>query len=139
MIEIKTFLGEWKKVTPEQAEAFYQHFYNGSTAIKTEDKNKYFNENHTRGGHIFYSGKVETSEEQKERMFNSYKNDLSNLSNDKRVRFITVEYVCSFPKINPYIMAASLVKEGIEILFDDSSINLKENRIKERKVYKLVQ
>lgn len=138
MVEIKTFLGVWKKVTPEQAEAFYRHFYIGSTAVKTEDKNKYFNENHIRGGHVFCSGKVETSEEQKERIFYSYKSDLSNLSNDRKVRFTTVEYVCSFPQITPYIMAASLIKEGIEILFDDSSISLKENKIKERKVYKLV-
>lgn len=59
-LEIKTFLGEWKEVTKEQAESFYNHFYKHSTAIKKEEKQKYFNKNHIRGGYITLNGEVKT-------------------------------------------------------------------------------
>jgi hypothetical protein len=84
---------------------------------------------------------VETNEEKTERMFRYYKNNLLNLTNvnDGNVRFICIEYVCRFPNINPFEMAASLLKDGIGILYDDSSINQSENRAKERKVNKLLK
>lgn len=61
MLEIKSFFGDWKEVTKEQAEVFYKTFQNGSIAVKADDKHKYFNEHHIRGGHVLVSGKVETN------------------------------------------------------------------------------
>lgn len=81
----------------------------------------------------------ETKEQREVRMFNIYKNDLEKLSKDTNyVRFICIEYLCSFPKIGPYKMAASLSAEGIKIVYDDSSISRAENEKKERKVKKMI-
>ena len=65
--------------------------------------------------------RIETAEEKQQRIFNSYKNRLIKESNGS-TRFNVIEYLCSFPKIDPFVMAASLIKEGIAIAFDDSSI-----------------
>lgn len=81
----------------------------------------------------------ETKEQKEIRMFNIYKRDLEKLSKDNNyVRFICIEYLCSFPKIDPYKMAASLSAEGIKIVYDDSSISRAENEKKERKVKKMI-
>lgn len=61
MVEIKTFLGKWKKATKEEAENFYKHFCEHSTAIKKEDKQNYFNKNHIRDGYITLNGEVKTA------------------------------------------------------------------------------
>ena len=81
--------------------------------------------------------RIETVEEKQERIFNSYKNRLIEGSNGN-IRFNVIEYLCSFPKIDPFVMAASIIKEGIAIAFDDSSISREENKAKERKVKKLL-
>lgn len=81
--------------------------------------------------------RIETVEEKQERIFNSYKNRLIEGSNGN-IRFNVIEYLCSFPKINPYVMAASIKKDGITILYDDSSISKEENRRKEKQVNKLL-
>ena len=142
MLEIKAFFGEWKEVTKEQAESFYKTFCDGSTNIKCQDKRDYFNKHHIRGGHIMAIGKAETTEEQKERVFQAYKNRLTTEVRDgsktENIRFNVIEYLCSFPKIDPFVMAASIVKDGITILFDDTSISKKDNQAKERKVNKLL-
>ncbi len=142
MLEIKAFFGEWKEATKEQAERFYKTFCEGSAAIKWEDKQKYFNEHFIRGGHVMVDGTVETMEEQKERVLQAYKNrlikDVREASNNKDLRFIVIEYLCGFSKIDPFVMAASIAKDGIKILFDDSSIIKSVNRLKERKVEKLL-
>lgn len=75
MIEIKFLFGDWKEATKEEAEKFYRTFQEGSAAIKTEDKQEYFNKHHIRGGHVLSTGKVETVEEQEERVFNHYKKE----------------------------------------------------------------
>lgn len=81
----------------------------------------------------------ETKEQREIRMFNIYKRDLEKLSqNNNSVRFICIEYVCGFPKIDPYKMAATLSDEGIKIIYDDSSISKAENQKKERKVKKMI-
>ena len=88
-------------------------------------------------GHFFLNGQFETSEEQKERMFQIYKQDLiktKETSKNIGLRFSVIEYVCSFPKIDPFVMAAHIAKDGITILYDDSSISQSENKAKERKV-----
>ena len=80
----------------------------------------------------------ETKEQKEIRMFNFYKKDLEKLSKDNNsVRFICIEYLCGFPKIDPYKMAAVLSAEGIKIIYDDSSISSAENEKKERKVKKM--
>lgn len=123
MLEIKAHFGDWKPATKEQVKAFYKTFENGSTAIKVEDKHRYFNEHHIRGGHVLLSGKVETTEEQRERIFKTTKKELIK---GGFTRFIVVEHVCSFFKIDPFIMASILVKECVKIVFDDSSISEKD-------------
>ena len=81
----------------------------------------------------------ETKEQREIRMFNIYKRDLEKLSqNNNSIRFICIEYVCGFPKIDPYKMAATLSGEGIKIIYDDSSISKAENQKKERKVKKMI-
>lgn len=66
-------------------------------------------------------------EYEKNRIFTLYKNDIIKLSPNKIRRFNAIEYVCSFPEINPYEMAKSLVMDGYDINFDDSSITKEEN------------
>lgn len=78
--------------------------------------------------------KVETLEEKEKRIFESYKQDLIKIAIDGKMRFICIEYKCHFPKINPYKMANALMNEGLEIVFDDSSISQKENLVKKRKL-----
>lgn len=70
------------------------------------------------------------------RIFDIYKNRLSKLGKEfGQIRFICIEYLCSFPKIDPYTMAKSLLSDGFKIVFDDSSISRQENEKKHRKVY----
>lgn len=73
--------------------------------------------------------KKETAQEKEIRIFNTYKN---RLSKDGETRFNVVEYLCRFPKIDPYKMAASLINDGITVLFDDTSISQEENKRKEK-------
>ncbi len=137
MLEIKAFFGEWKEATKEQAENFYKTFCEGSTAIKWQDKQDYFNKHHIRGGHIIANGKAETTEEQKERVFKHYKNRLEK-DTDGKVSFSVIEYLCNFPKIDSFVMATSIINDGITILYEDSSISKKENEAKRRKVNRLL-
>ena len=78
----------------------------------------------------------ETQVEKEVRMFNAYKNDLIGYN---PCRFNVVEYLCSFPEIDPYLMAASLIESGIEIVYDDSSISKAENEKKQRKVKRFLK
>lgn len=81
----------------------------------------------------------ETKEQREIRIFNFYKKDLEKLNEKNNfLRFNVIEYVCSFPKIDPYKMAAALSGEGIKIIYDDSSISKAENQKKERKVKKMI-
>lgn len=135
MLEIKTLLGTWKSVTREEAELFYGFFNKNATSIKSTEKHEYFNKHHIRGGNVMLNGKVETAEEKEMRMFQCYKNDLIKLAETHgKLRFICVEYVCSAPDIDPYEMGASLINDGIAIVYDDSSINTADNKAKKRKV-----
>lgn len=76
----------------------------------------------------------ETAKEKEIRIFNHYKFLLSKDSIDRKIRFITIEYVCRFAKINPYKMGKKLMAEEYEILFDDSSISQEENKRKFKKL-----
>ena len=80
----------------------------------------------------------ETAAQKEKRMFEFYKNDLERLGKEGGwVRMNVVEYTCRFPGIDPYKMAASIVSDGFEVLFDDSSISQKENERKRKAVEKL--
>lgn len=77
----------------------------------------------------------ETAEQKEKRIFDFYKKDLKKLHDkNNQIRFNVIQYTCSFPKINPFKMAAVLINEGYKIAFDDSSITESENR----KLYKKV-
>ena len=78
--------------------------------------------------------RVETLEEKEKRIFEIYKQDFIKIAIDGKIRFNVIEYTCYFPKINPYKMANDLKNEGLEIVFDDSSISQKENLVKKRKL-----
>lgn len=87
----------------------------------------------------------ETAEQKEQRIFEHYKKDLLALAdygNKDHLRFNCIEYICHFPQIDPYIMAATLQTYGIRIDFDDSAISKAENERKRRKVqqhYKTLQ
>lgn len=140
MLEIKTFFGDWRKVTKKEAENFYEVFIENASAIISYQRHDYFNKHHIKGGHVLMTGKVETDEEKSDRIFQHYKNYLIKLciSTTGRLRFNAIEYVCSFPKINPYEMAVNLIREGCEVIYDDTSISVNENEAKERKIIKLL-
>lgn len=82
-----------------------------------------------------WTGCVYREEDKDKRIFNSYKRDLIRtarkssryIGDNKTLRFNCIQYVCSFPEIDPIKMAASLQNDGFTILFDDSSISAKEN------------
>lgn len=83
------------------------------------------------------------AENKDERIFQIYKNRLIKeclvTSGNSGLRFNCIEYLCSFPKINPYVMAASIANDGIIILYDDSSISKADNNKKERKVKRVMK
>lgn len=80
----------------------------------------------------------ETAAQKEKRMFEFYKSDLERLGKEAGyVRMNVVEYVCRFPEIDPYKMAAAIVSDGFEVLFDDSSISRRENERKRKAVEKL--
>ena len=80
----------------------------------------------------------ETAEQKEMRIFNFYKKDLEKLGKEHgQIRMICIEYVCSFPKINPFEIAKALKDGGYNILFDDSSISRAENEKKRRKIEKI--
>ena len=47
--------------------------------------------------------------------------------NPEGIRFNVIQYLCSFPGIDPVEMAASLQNDGYTILFNDSAISNREN------------
>lgn len=77
----------------------------------------------------------ETPQEKEIRIFDFYKKELEKLSDESRkIRMICIEYVCSFPNINAYKMASSLLASGYNIVYDDSSITERENGKKRKNV-----
>ena len=80
----------------------------------------------------------------KQEKFSHYKNRLINeglteFGNIKHFRFSVIEYICQFPAIDPYEMAVSIIKDGYQVVYDDSAISKADNEIKERKVNKLLK
>lgn len=73
-----------------------------------------------------------------EQIFNAYKRDLLDLAshNENTLRYIAIEYVTSFPKIDPIEMACCMLQNNIDVIFDDSTKTTKENEALYRKVQK---
>ena len=79
----------------------------------------------------------ELQEEKNKRIFNLYKNNLIRLHKEHgQIRFNVIQYVCHFPKINPFKMASVLMTENYNVVFDDSSISEHENEKFYKKVLK---
>jgi len=73
------------------------------------------------------------------RIFEHYKNRLINEGGRKEnIRFNVIQYLCSFPRINPVEMAAALTTEGYSVLYDDTSITSAENEANKRRVDKML-
>ena len=54
-------------------------------------------------------------------------------------RYSVVQYLCSFSKLDPDEIAAALIREGIEVRFDDSSISAADNAKHQRRVMQIVR
>ena len=75
----------------------------------------------------------------KEEMFAHYKDYILRNNSRKQVRFSVIQYLCSFPLIDPYEMAAEIVSGGYQIAYDDSSISQEKNAKRARKVANLLR
>lgn len=74
-----------------------------------------------------------------QQMFDHYKKRIESGAPDRRTRFNVIQYLCSFPNIDPYKMAATVVDDGFYIAFDDSSISVAENQRNRRRVCETVE
>lgn len=54
-------------------------------------------------------------------------------------RYNVVQYLCSFPALDADKMAAALIREGIDVRFDDSSISAADNAKRQRRVMRIVR
>ena len=81
--------------------------------------------------------KDETLHEEKLRIFDTYYERLckERNSDDCAIRYSVVEYLCSFPRINPVYMAKKLNDNGYKIVFDDTSISQSANNRKRMEVF----
>ena len=85
----------------------------------------------------------------KEAMFEVYKRHLIKrhlMTDDAQpgkvkqwTRYNVIQYLCSFPKLDPDEMAAALMREGVEIRFDDSSISAADNAKHQRRIMRIVR
>lgn len=75
-----------------------------------------------------------------ERIFEHYKHRLEydevNKESKKSVRFCTIQYLCSFPKIDPVEMAASIMMDGLKIEYDSYAVSDLKNKQYEKIVLK---
>lgn len=79
----------------------------------------------------------ETLQEEKLRIFETYYERIikERYYPDRPIRYSVIEYLCSFPKINPVYMARRLANSGYEIAFDDTSISQSANNRKRMEVF----
>ena len=79
----------------------------------------------------------------KEAMFEAYKHRLMTEGTrpgetKQWTRYNVIQYLCQRPGINPDEMAAALTREGMEIMYDDSSISTADNATHRRRVERLL-
>lgn len=72
--------------------------------------------------------------QKKQNMFLNLEQRLLNIAsrNYNKLRFCTIEYLCSFSNIDPFLMALSISISEVQIVFDDTSITAKENKRKQK-------
>lgn len=68
------------------------------------------------------------------RVFTHYKRRLLALANGKPLRWICVQYLCSFPGISPYDMGAELMAEGVKLIYNNTAVSRAVNRAEQQKV-----
>lgn len=76
----------------------------------------------------------ETAAQRDIRLFDFYKRRLLALAGGDPLRWVCVQYLCSFPGLSPYDMGAALMAEGVEIIYDDTAITRAENAAERRRV-----
>ncbi len=109
----------------------FLHRHRGLTAVEwgAEELEKFERDKET--GRILEFEVVDDAAAEKmqyQQNFEFYKKRLVKACGEHgRFRFNVIEYVCSFPAIDPVEMAVALRKDGFEIVFDDASISHKEN------------
>ena len=77
---------------------------------------------------------TETAAQRDIRLFDFYKRRLLALAGGEPLRWVCVQYLCSFPGLSPYDMGAELMAEGVEIIYDDAAITRAENAAERRRV-----
>ena len=68
------------------------------------------------------------------RIFTHYKRRLLALANGKPLRWMCVQYLCSFPGISPYDMGAELMAEDVKLIYNNTAISRAANRTEQQKV-----
>ena len=68
------------------------------------------------------------------RISSHYKRRLLALANGKPLRWVCVQYLCSFPGLSPYDMGAELMAEGVKLIYNNTAISRAVNRSEQRKV-----
>ena len=81
-----------------------------------------------------YRHNVEYSESG--RVFEDY---YARLAKDGRTRYNVICYLCSFPDINPDIMALALARSGVNIAYDDISISIAQNKANQARINNLLK
>ena len=76
----------------------------------------------------------ETAAQRDIRLFDFYQRRLLALVGGEPLRWVCVQYLCSFPGLSPYDMGAELMAEGVEIIYDDTAITRAENAAERRRV-----
>jgi hypothetical protein len=76
----------------------------------------------------------ETAAQRDIRLFDFYKRRLLALAGGEPLRWVCVQYLCSFPGLSPYDMGAELMAEGVKIIYDDTAITRAENAAERRRV-----
>lgn len=79
----------------------------------------------------------------KEQMFEAYKRRIMTEGLrpgevKQSTRYNVIQYLCSFPALDADEMAVTVIREGIEVKFDDSSISAADNAKHKRRVMRLV-
>lgn len=68
------------------------------------------------------------------RIFSHYKRRLLALADGKPLRWVCVQYLCSFPRLSPYDMGAELMAEGVKLIYNNTAVSRAVNRAEQQKV-----
>lgn len=79
----------------------------------------------------------ETAAQRDIRLFDFYKRRLLALAGGEPLRWVCVQYLCSFLGLSPYDMGAELMAEGVRIVYDNTAISPAANRAERRRVERI--